>query len=187
MLPHLMQRISPAFALPLCSFKVERNKESTARVAIWRQLGVSRYTVYLDRGISIDFFLRSRSIVLIRTEATQWRVASVAATRERWPVCIWTRNTWRRLDRISVRLYRRWRTAERIGAWTSTLEKWNSYIIRKIQKRKNRWCRDFFWTQVNGGVLLSAKMRFAEIQKDSKMHSGQTGGASRCRPSLAND
>lgn len=44
MLPHLMQRISPAFALPLCSFKVERNKESTARVAIWRQLGVSRYT-----------------------------------------------------------------------------------------------------------------------------------------------
>ncbi|XP_034173471.2 cytosolic carboxypeptidase 1 isoform X4 [Osmia lignaria lignaria] len=46
MLPHLMQRISPAFALPLCSFKVERNKESTARVAIWRQLGVYRsYTM----------------------------------------------------------------------------------------------------------------------------------------------
>ncbi|XP_076636128.1 cytosolic carboxypeptidase 1 isoform X2 [Colletes latitarsis] len=46
MLPHLMQRISPAFALPLCSFKVERNKESTARVAIWRQLGVPRsYTM----------------------------------------------------------------------------------------------------------------------------------------------
>ncbi|XP_054005382.1 cytosolic carboxypeptidase 1-like isoform X2 [Hylaeus anthracinus] len=46
MLPHLMQRISPAFALPLCSFKVERNKESTARVAIWRQLGVHRsYTM----------------------------------------------------------------------------------------------------------------------------------------------
>ncbi|XP_012141750.1 cytosolic carboxypeptidase 1 isoform X3 [Megachile rotundata] len=46
MLPHLMQRVSPAFALPLCSFKVERNKESTARVAIWRQLGVCRsYTM----------------------------------------------------------------------------------------------------------------------------------------------
>ncbi|XP_020296791.1 cytosolic carboxypeptidase 1-like isoform X2 [Pseudomyrmex gracilis] len=46
MLPHLMQKISPAFALPLCSFKVERNKESTARVAVWRQLGVSRsYTM----------------------------------------------------------------------------------------------------------------------------------------------
>ncbi|XP_011339802.2 cytosolic carboxypeptidase 1 isoform X2 [Ooceraea biroi] len=45
-LPHLMQRTSPAFALPLCSFKVERNKESTARVAVWRQLGVSRsYTM----------------------------------------------------------------------------------------------------------------------------------------------
>ncbi|XP_076668158.1 cytosolic carboxypeptidase 1 isoform X3 [Andrena cerasifolii] len=46
MLPHLMQRISPAFALPLCSFKVERHKEATARVAIWRQLGVPRsYTM----------------------------------------------------------------------------------------------------------------------------------------------
>ncbi|XP_025153461.1 cytosolic carboxypeptidase 1 isoform X2 [Harpegnathos saltator] len=46
MLPHLMQKTSPAFALPLCSFKVERNKESTARVAVWRQLGVARsYTM----------------------------------------------------------------------------------------------------------------------------------------------
>ncbi|XP_043505081.1 cytosolic carboxypeptidase 4-like isoform X1 [Polistes fuscatus] len=46
MLPHLMQKVSPAFALPLCSFKVERNKESTARVAIWRELGISRsYTM----------------------------------------------------------------------------------------------------------------------------------------------
>ncbi|XP_046491562.1 cytosolic carboxypeptidase 1 isoform X4 [Neodiprion pinetum] len=46
MLPHLMQKISPAFALPLCSFKVERSKESTARVTVWRQLGVARsYTM----------------------------------------------------------------------------------------------------------------------------------------------
>ncbi|XP_063994671.1 cytosolic carboxypeptidase 1-like isoform X3 [Diachasmimorpha longicaudata] len=46
MLPRLMQKTSAAFALPLCSFKVERNKESTARVAIWRQLGVTRsYTM----------------------------------------------------------------------------------------------------------------------------------------------
>ncbi|XP_014480717.1 PREDICTED: cytosolic carboxypeptidase 1-like isoform X2 [Dinoponera quadriceps] len=46
MLPHLMQKTSAAFALPLCSFKVERNKESTARVAVWRQLGVARsYTM----------------------------------------------------------------------------------------------------------------------------------------------
>ncbi|XP_043280030.1 cytosolic carboxypeptidase 1-like isoform X2 [Venturia canescens] len=46
MLPRLMQKTSPAFALALCSFKVERHKESTARVAIWRQLGVSRsYTM----------------------------------------------------------------------------------------------------------------------------------------------
>ncbi|XP_011312334.1 cytosolic carboxypeptidase 1 isoform X1 [Fopius arisanus] len=46
MLPRLMQKTSVAFALSLCSFKVERNKESTARVTIWRQLGVTRsYTM----------------------------------------------------------------------------------------------------------------------------------------------
>lgn len=46
LLPHLMQKTSPAFALPLCSFKVERHKESTARVAVWRQLGVSRLVLF---------------------------------------------------------------------------------------------------------------------------------------------
>lgn len=58
-LPYLMQKISPAFALPLCSFKVERHKESTARVAIWRQLGVSRYCIRL-----LPIYLPSRSIRL---------------------------------------------------------------------------------------------------------------------------
>jgi len=41
-----MQRISPAFALQLCSFKVERGRESTARVTLWREFGVKRsYTM----------------------------------------------------------------------------------------------------------------------------------------------
>lgn len=46
MLPNLMKDISPAFALSLCSFAVERNRESTARVTVWRQMGIKRsYTM----------------------------------------------------------------------------------------------------------------------------------------------
>ncbi|XP_047117831.1 cytosolic carboxypeptidase 1-like isoform X1 [Schistocerca piceifrons] len=46
MLPNLMKDLSPAFALSLCSFAVERNRESTARVTVWRQLGIKRsYTM----------------------------------------------------------------------------------------------------------------------------------------------
>lgn len=42
----LMSRTSSAFSLPFCSYKVERKKESTARVVVWRQLGVKRsYTL----------------------------------------------------------------------------------------------------------------------------------------------
>ncbi|XP_026474608.1 cytosolic carboxypeptidase 1-like [Ctenocephalides felis] len=45
-LPMLMSRTSSAFSLPFCSYKVERKKESTARVVVWRQLGVKRsYTL----------------------------------------------------------------------------------------------------------------------------------------------
>lgn len=51
-----MHRISPAFALGSCSFRVERERESTARVTVWRHLGVTRsYTMEasfcgFDRG-----------------------------------------------------------------------------------------------------------------------------------------
>ncbi|XP_033221250.1 cytosolic carboxypeptidase 4-like isoform X2 [Belonocnema kinseyi] len=68
MLPYLMQKTSPAFALPLCSFKVERHKESTARVAIWRQLGVSRsYTMEssfcgCDQGPLAGFHLDTKNL-----------------------------------------------------------------------------------------------------------------------------
>ncbi|XP_023289641.1 cytosolic carboxypeptidase 4 isoform X2 [Orussus abietinus] len=68
MLPHLMQKISPAFAMSLCSFKVERKKESTARVAIWRQLGVSRsYTMEssfcgCDQGPLAGFHLDTKHL-----------------------------------------------------------------------------------------------------------------------------
>ncbi|XP_012227413.1 cytosolic carboxypeptidase 1-like isoform X2 [Linepithema humile] len=77
MLPHLMQRTSPAFALPLCSFKVERNKESTARVAVWRQLGVSRsYTMEssfcgCDQGALAGLHLDTEHLKAIGTDFCQ--------------------------------------------------------------------------------------------------------------------
>lgn len=91
-----MQRISAAFALPLCSFKVERNKESTARVAIWRQLGVSRYTrrpllIYLAK--TTTRFAGNAAFFSFSIEATPWRAASADVTKERWQVCIWIPNT----------------------------------------------------------------------------------------------
>ncbi|XP_029675008.1 cytosolic carboxypeptidase 1-like isoform X2 [Formica exsecta] len=77
MLPHLMQRTSSAFALPLCSFKVERNKESTARVAVWRQLGVSRsYTMEssfcgCDQGTLAGLHLDTGHLKAIGTDFCQ--------------------------------------------------------------------------------------------------------------------
>ncbi|XP_059172169.1 cytosolic carboxypeptidase 1-like isoform X2 [Physella acuta] len=45
-LPRLLQGSCPSFSLQNCSFVVEKVKESTARVVVWRQIGVSRsYTM----------------------------------------------------------------------------------------------------------------------------------------------
>ncbi|XP_018043707.1 PREDICTED: cytosolic carboxypeptidase 1-like [Atta colombica] len=77
MLPHLMQRTSSAFALPLCSFKVERNKESTARVAVWRQLGVPRsYTMEssfcgCDQGVLAGLHLDTEHLKAIGRDFCQ--------------------------------------------------------------------------------------------------------------------
>ncbi|XP_071627062.1 cytosolic carboxypeptidase 1 isoform X2 [Temnothorax longispinosus] len=77
MLPHLMQRTSPAFALQLCSFKVERNKESTARVAVWRQLGVPRsYTMEssfcgCDQGVLAGLHLDTEHLKAIGRDFCQ--------------------------------------------------------------------------------------------------------------------
>ncbi|XP_026731786.1 cytosolic carboxypeptidase 1-like [Trichoplusia ni] len=68
MLPALMHRISPAFALGSCSFRVERERESTARVTIWRHLGVTRsYTMEasfcgFDRGPFKGFHLNTHHL-----------------------------------------------------------------------------------------------------------------------------
>lgn len=46
MLPQLLSLVAPAFSLSSCSFRVERGRESTARVTVWRELAVNRaYTL----------------------------------------------------------------------------------------------------------------------------------------------
>jgi len=45
-LPKVLAQIAPAFSFANCSFAVEKSKESTARVVVWRQIGVVRsYTM----------------------------------------------------------------------------------------------------------------------------------------------
>ncbi|XP_028269499.1 cytosolic carboxypeptidase 1 isoform X2 [Parambassis ranga] len=45
-LPKILSHIAPAFSMASCSFVVERSKESTARVVVWREIGVQRsYTM----------------------------------------------------------------------------------------------------------------------------------------------
>ncbi|KAM4807982.1 cytosolic carboxypeptidase 1 [Rhinophrynus dorsalis] len=45
-LPKVLSQIAPAFSMSSCSFVVEKSKESTARVVVWREIGVQRsYTM----------------------------------------------------------------------------------------------------------------------------------------------
>ncbi|XP_026815510.1 cytosolic carboxypeptidase 1-like [Rhopalosiphum maidis] len=45
-LPIVMQNCCPSFSLSQCSYKVERNRETTARITVWRSYGVKRsYTL----------------------------------------------------------------------------------------------------------------------------------------------
>ncbi|KAL0114719.1 hypothetical protein PUN28_011790 [Cardiocondyla obscurior] len=91
MLPHLMQKTSPAFALQLCSFKVERNKESTARVAVWRQLGVSRsYTMEssfcgCDQGVLAGLHLDTEHLKAIGRDFCQ-ALSMMKDGRDDWTI-----------------------------------------------------------------------------------------------------
>ncbi|KAM3610203.1 uncharacterized protein V6R79_000588 [Siganus canaliculatus] len=45
-LPKVLSQIAPAFSMASCSFVVERSKDATARVVVWREIGVQRsYTM----------------------------------------------------------------------------------------------------------------------------------------------
>ncbi|OBS77599.1 hypothetical protein A6R68_20012, partial [Neotoma lepida] len=46
MLPKILDKLAPAFTMNSCSFLVEKSRASTARVVVWREIGVSRsYTM----------------------------------------------------------------------------------------------------------------------------------------------
>uniref|UniRef100_A0A8C9VEX9 Cytosolic carboxypeptidase 1 n=1 Tax=Scleropages formosus TaxID=113540 RepID=A0A8C9VEX9_SCLFO len=45
-LPKILSQLAPAFSMASCSFVVEKSKESTARVVVWREIGVQKsYTM----------------------------------------------------------------------------------------------------------------------------------------------
>ncbi|XP_036909564.1 cytosolic carboxypeptidase 4-like [Sturnira hondurensis] len=45
-LPKILDKLAPAFTMSSCSFVVEKSRASTARVVVWREMGVSRsYTM----------------------------------------------------------------------------------------------------------------------------------------------
>ncbi|XP_061451199.1 cytosolic carboxypeptidase 4 isoform X2 [Rhineura floridana] len=45
-LPKILDKVAPAFLMSSCSFLVEKSRDSTARVAVWREIGVLRsYTM----------------------------------------------------------------------------------------------------------------------------------------------
>ncbi|XP_068954645.1 cytosolic carboxypeptidase 4 [Petaurus breviceps papuanus] len=45
-LPKILDKVAPAFAISSCSFLVEKSRASTARVVVWREIGVLRsYTM----------------------------------------------------------------------------------------------------------------------------------------------
>ncbi|KAJ8380906.1 hypothetical protein SKAU_G00016840 [Synaphobranchus kaupii] len=45
-LPKILSQVAPAFSMSSCSFVVEKSKESTARVVVWREIGVQKsYTM----------------------------------------------------------------------------------------------------------------------------------------------
>ncbi|XP_050422102.1 uncharacterized protein LOC126834319 [Adelges cooleyi] len=67
-LPILMQNCGPSFSLSQCKYKVERNRETTARITVWRCYGVKRsYTLETsycgcDEGLYKGFHLGIRQL-----------------------------------------------------------------------------------------------------------------------------
>lgn len=65
MVPHLIDRFNAAFNLSSCNFRVEKVRESTARVTFWREFGVKRsYTMEssycgMDQGTLSGFHINT--------------------------------------------------------------------------------------------------------------------------------
>ncbi|KAK3098121.1 hypothetical protein FSP39_016346 [Pinctada imbricata] len=69
-LPRILHLLSPTFSWPNCSFIVEKAKETTARVVVWRQIGVVRsYTMESTYcGIDKDGKLKDQHISTLMLE-----------------------------------------------------------------------------------------------------------------------
>lgn len=98
LLPHLMSNCSPAFSSELCDYKVERSRESTARITVWREFSVKRsYTLETSycgcdqgpyKGYHFDtiHFQEIGANFCIATaclyEETRWRMEMMMAKQE---------------------------------------------------------------------------------------------------------
>ena len=94
-LPKILQSIAPAFSMNSSNFAVEKAKESTARVVVWRQIGVVRsYTMEssycgCDQG---QYKVRENHSCLVTCTWCEWvsewvseRVSErVRCTRSEW-------------------------------------------------------------------------------------------------------
>ncbi|XP_051776799.1 cytosolic carboxypeptidase 4 isoform X1 [Erpetoichthys calabaricus] len=67
-LPKILDRIAPAFAFNSCNFLVEKSRQSTARVVVWKEIGVLRsYTMEstycgFDQGVYKGFQIGTREL-----------------------------------------------------------------------------------------------------------------------------
>ncbi|XP_028814191.1 cytosolic carboxypeptidase 4-like [Denticeps clupeoides] len=68
MIPKMLDRIAPAFSFNSCNFLIEKSRASTARVVVWREVGVLRsYTMEstyngCDQGIYKGFQIGTRQL-----------------------------------------------------------------------------------------------------------------------------
>jgi len=68
-LPEILDEFSPGFSLKYCSFQIQKGKESSARINVWRQMGVCRsYTMEasyggFDRGSYAGYQIGTRELI----------------------------------------------------------------------------------------------------------------------------
>uniref|UniRef100_A0A915I720 Cytosolic carboxypeptidase 1 n=1 Tax=Romanomermis culicivorax TaxID=13658 RepID=A0A915I720_ROMCU len=69
LLPEILEEAAAGFCLHYCSFQIQQGKESSARVNIWREIGVARaYTLEasyggFDRGVYSGFQVGTRELM----------------------------------------------------------------------------------------------------------------------------
>lgn len=88
-LPKILDKVAPAFVMSSCSFLVEKSRASTARVVVWREMGVLRsYTMestYCSCSHGLyrvsKSFKKPSATLLVRTS---WAWMEEMAIAEHW-------------------------------------------------------------------------------------------------------